>query len=299
MMWFFFCFLLTVFLVKLLYRLHLTTSYVKTNQAYYVYYSFVCKYHLQHVEQFHGEYSHEPVTLGIVACLWVMQLYGYYHVTDYAPAIEPLVRHEEFCLGRMPGGDYVLVYKGMSSNVDYYRTMFDDDMRQLPVLVDGRAVRVIGKWWNMVNAFLADGRVEQVLKQSGKLWVFGFSRGGVLAEYTALRLKQYHQQIGLCTLGKPMAGDREYVAVMDALYASPEADESLLGRNVRCVVVGDPIVTLPLASFTQKSEGWYPTQMQTAVWLEHKNTDYLWKYHTLRTYYRALMRLKKERTTNV
>lgn len=272
-------------------QLHTTAFYVKRNEAYYVFYAHISKYYVSRMNTYFPDYQTNPATLGVLSCMLIMQLYGFRHVENYSAAVDIVARHEEYMVVCLGTDDYALVFKGMSRNLEYYNVLFNDDLKQSEVLVGDQRVRVASKWWSLLWRLMGNtmALLQELLESGKRLWIVGFSRGGVFAEYTAMVLNRWSHQIGLCTLGKPMAGDKCYKDVVDELYGSPKPGESLVGKNVRCAVVGDPIVSLPFASFAQKSQGWYPTQRDTALWLDHKDTDFLWKYHALRTYYRALV----------
>lgn len=289
--------LLLRFVANVLWRLHMTQVFVDINQAYYVVHSYLCKKHLLQQETWRA-FDRSPARLGRVASLMVMHVYGFYHVGDYEPLYQPLAHGDEWHLYEYGhAGDLMLVFKGMSRTFEYYQVLAQDGLDQQSVWTRSiTEMRVFRRWWRMVEE-LMDGDLGAFLTQrlegGARLWVFGFSRGGVLAEYVAYHLRRWAPQVGVCTLGKPMSGDRTWSKTLDAFYRPPEVmegegDETLLGRNVRCAVIGDPIVNLPWANFADKRAGWYPTQATTALWLEHRETDYLWKYHTLKTYFEAL-----------
>lgn len=274
---------------RLLLRLHHTQLFVDINEAYYVVLARHCK-HVLRQEDVWRDALHSPLQFALVSSLMVMHFYGQRTVPHYEPLFEPLLQSDEFHLYELRPALWMLVFKGMSSNFEYYEVLADDGLQQQPVPGDrGQVMRVFRRWWQHCADWMAGPlgqRLREHLQQEGaRLWVVGFSRGGVYAEYSAYMLREWRDRVAVCTLGKPMSGDRVWALTLDSLYGG---GKGVWGGNVRCAVIGDPIVNLPWANWADKTQGWYPTQATTAVLLQHRETDYLWKYHALKTYYEAL-----------
>lgn len=182
-----------------------------------------------------------------------------------------------------------LMFRGMGSAKEWIDMLIGRLYGQVAIMGDAK---VNENSYNTLQPSLKNIILPRLRRSRNErdIWIGGFSRGGVMAEIAAYLLKVKYSlknKIRICTIGKPMSGNKAFVRHINRLFPGD--------MNVRLYNVNDPFCSLPCTSIfyerDRENAGWAYAQTRQGVMLRDEGEERnLLASHMLANYWKIFLK---------